>query len=78
MARHLFIVSRAHGLLYEYLIERFADDPNVEVILDRRVGERRQSNQARREDRRRGDRRAQVRLDDDIGHRSHRIVTLES
>jgi len=41
MARHLFLVSRHDARLYEYLVERFRDDGNVEVILDRRHGERR-------------------------------------
>ncbi len=41
MARHLFLVSRHEARLYEYLLERFRDDGNVEVILDRRRGERR-------------------------------------
>jgi hypothetical protein len=35
--RTLFIVSRRHLDLYSYLRERFATDPGVEVILDRRV-----------------------------------------
>ena len=37
MPRYLFIVSRANLALFEYAKERFADDENVEVILDRRV-----------------------------------------
>jgi hypothetical protein len=37
MARYLFIVSRQDRALYEVLKRRFADDPNAEVILDRRV-----------------------------------------
>jgi hypothetical protein len=41
MARHLFLVSRNDARLYEYLVERFRDDGNVQVILDRRRGERR-------------------------------------
>jgi hypothetical protein len=34
--RTLFIVSRGHRDLYVYLTERFANDPAVEVVLDRR------------------------------------------
>ena len=34
MARHLFLVSRREARLHEYLLERFRDDGNVEVILD--------------------------------------------
>ncbi|HXG02552.1 MAG TPA: hypothetical protein VNO23_03935 [Candidatus Binatia bacterium] len=36
MPRYLFVVSRRDQTLYSVLKERFADDPNVEVILDRR------------------------------------------
>jgi hypothetical protein len=37
MPRYLFIVSRENVALFEYARERFADDENVEVILDRRI-----------------------------------------
>ena len=33
---HLVIVARAQVNLYEYLRQKFADDPNVQIILDRR------------------------------------------
>ena len=42
MARHLFIVAREHARLYHDLVDRFRDDTNVRVILDRRQGDRRQ------------------------------------
>ena len=80
MARHLFIVSRHHLGLYEYLIERFAGDAKVTVILDRRVGDRRQANASHHDDRRGGNRRAPRLPDDDLtprGPRSHLIVTLD-
>lgn len=35
---HLFIVARDRTWLFHYLLKRFADDPNVTVILDRRDG----------------------------------------
>ena len=38
--RYLFVVSRQHRFLYELLVERFQDDKNVEVILDRRAATR--------------------------------------
>ena len=40
MARKLIIVARQHGDLYHYLRKRFAER-RIEVILDRRLGERR-------------------------------------
>ena len=33
---HLVIVARPQVNLYEYLRQKFADDPNVQVVLDRR------------------------------------------
>ena len=36
MIRHLFILSRRDPDLYSYLRERFAGDPAVELIVDRR------------------------------------------
>jgi predicted ATPase/class 3 adenylate cyclase len=36
---HLVIVARPNVNLYEYLREKLAGDPNVQVVLDRRYGE---------------------------------------
>jgi hypothetical protein len=41
MRRFRFIVARENTQLYEYLVRSMADIPEVEVILDRRVGPRR-------------------------------------
>ena len=41
MPVHLFIISRQHNDLYDYLRERLAGDGDVRVIKDRRLGERR-------------------------------------
>ena len=38
---HLFIVSRQQPDLYRYLAREFSTEADVEVILDRRYGERR-------------------------------------
>lgn len=75
MARHVFVVSRHHARLYDYLIERFQDDKKVEVILDRRVGERRSDSRASGPERRSADRR-EKRPGDDLMLRSHVIITL--
>ena len=78
MARHLFIVSRYHRLLHDLLLERFHDDQNVEIILDRRRGERRAgSAEPMAGERRVGERRRQLPRDDDLDMRSHIIITLE-
>jgi len=80
MARHLFIVSREHPRLYEYLVARFQDDANVSVIVDRRAADRRApgSGVFSGTDRRSRDRRQPIPPHDDLRLRSHRIVTLEN
>ncbi len=76
MARHLFLVSRHEARLYEYLLERFRDDGNVEVILDRRRGERRRRHHGQDPDRRRSERRTRREVDRELQIRSHVILTL--
>lgn len=57
IVRNLFLVSRDRPELYEQLVRDFADDRDVQVVLDRRFGERRQRLQEHRPERRRADRR---------------------
>jgi hypothetical protein len=76
MARHLFLVSRREARLYEYLLERFRDDGNVAVILDRRRGERRRVTTNQVPERRRSDRRTRREVDLELQVRSHAILTL--
>ena len=73
MARTLFIVSRRHPDLYEYLKERFANDDQVQVILDRRAGP-----PGRRADAERGaeERRTRPEVDTELESRSHAVVTV--
>jgi len=54
---HLLIVPRADPVLFDYLSRRLSGVPRVEVIFDRRAGERRRSVRPAT-DRRRGDRRS--------------------
>jgi hypothetical protein len=54
---HLLIVPRADPQLFDYLSRRLSGVPRVEVILDRRAGERRRSDRPVT-DRRRGERRS--------------------
>jgi hypothetical protein len=58
MGRHLFIVARDKRWLFDHLVERFAEDQDVIVLLDRRVGERRRKQEPHPTERRRGERRA--------------------
>jgi hypothetical protein len=76
MARHLFIVSRHHVRMHAYLQERFQGDDKVELILDRRMAQRRSSVGAHDDERRRSDRRARPELDIELRARSHVIISL--
>jgi hypothetical protein len=76
MGRTLFIVSRQHPDLYAYLRERFASDTAVEVILDRRLGQRRQREAPPGVDRRRADRRSRPEVEIELQTRSHAIITI--
>jgi hypothetical protein len=73
VTRTLFIVSRRHPDLYEYLKERFANDDQVEVILDRRAGAA-----ARQPGAERGaeERRCHPEVDTELESRSHAVVTV--
>ena len=70
--RYLFVVSRKHRELYELLIERFQDDQNVEIILDRRAATQESADVHSPDDRRQ--RRSPA---DDLNLRSHLIITRE-
>lgn len=58
MTRYLFIVARDHPELCAHLEREFVSEEGVEVVLDRRQGERRRRAIGTTEERRRGDRRA--------------------
>jgi hypothetical protein len=66
MPRELFIVARDRADLYRYLSQTFADAENVEVIWDRREGERRQHSNGVSLDRRRRERRTRLSADQDL------------
>jgi hypothetical protein len=76
MDRHIFIVSRAHRELFEYLALRFSGEKNVEVVLDRRTAERRGRPTVHPNERRRRDRRHRPAIDEELLSRSHSIVTI--
>ena len=76
MKRTLFIVSRHCRDLHTYLTERFATDTEVEVILDRRVLERRRHPAPKDAERRREERRKRPEIETELQTRSHAILTL--
>jgi len=73
--RLVFVVSRGRRPLYESLRRTFDGDDTVQVVLDRRVAERRRRRPARRKpERRRADRRAQRAIDRRIRARGYAVV----
>jgi hypothetical protein len=60
MAQLVFIVSRHRPKLQEYLTREFADNADVAVIVDRRIGERRLREVEPGTERRRADRRQET------------------
>ena len=76
MPRELFIVGRDHPSVYRYLAARFTESA-VEVIVDRRVEQRRQSEQGRDPDRRHSDRRRRHHVDIEIGRYGYTFVMVE-
>jgi hypothetical protein len=75
--RHLFIVSRQQENLYEYLLQQSLEEPdrNVQIILDRRVAQRRVHTEPVVTERRVADRRTRPQIDLQLGTRSMVIVT---
>lgn len=71
--RCLFIVARGQPDLWHHLKQDFAEE-EVQVILDRRRGDRRQRVEAQEPERRRADRRRQPSIDNNLSYRSFVIV----
>jgi hypothetical protein len=76
MARHLFIVSRQTPYIADYMREQFSEQPEVAVILDRRVRDRRSGGEPAHVDRRAGDRRQRPEIDTQLRTSFHAFVTL--
>ena len=72
--RCLFIVARDQPDLWRHLTQDFAEDQEVQVILDRRGDERRRSVQARDPERRQAGRRRPPSIDTDLRYRSFVIL----
>ena len=58
MARLVFVVSRNQPERYEFLKRAFQEEETVDIVLDRRRGERRHQPTASASERRRANRRA--------------------
>jgi hypothetical protein len=76
--QQLVIVARDRAKLYEYTKRAFAGNPSVEVVLDRRRGERRSSgDRANLPERRRGDRRLVLDIDNHLKALGWAVMRLD-
>jgi hypothetical protein len=75
--KHLLVVARHRRRLYAELKRAFAGHETVQVILDRRMGERRQRKAAPELDRRRRDRRTHSAMDHQLGTIGWSLVLLD-
>ncbi len=75
LQRLVFTVGRSRRALYDSLRRTFADDDFVQVILDRRVAERRlRRARPRPSERRRAERRVQREIDTQLRTRGYAVV----
>ena len=70
----IFIVARYNPQLYEYLQREFSHDARIRIIMDRRVGERRQRSEAAPGERRQTERRQHLDVDAHLRERGVVIV----
>jgi hypothetical protein len=75
-AGELVIVAREAQRLHEYLVRTYAGSPDVSIIIDRRRRARRRTYRAPAAERRRGDRRARLEVDDHLDRFGWAIVRL--
>ena len=75
-AKQILVIARDRQKLYEYARRAFAGNPTVEVVLDRRSGERRKADRSEAPDRRRGDRRVMA-VEDHLRTLGWAIVRLD-
>ena len=77
ISRLLFVVGRERRLLYDSLRRTFDGDDSVQVVLDRRVEERRQHESTPNTDeRRRGERRARRESEARLRARGYALVDI--
>ena len=75
--RLLFIVDERRRPLYDSLRRTFAGDDTVQIVLNRRVVDRRRKKpRTRRIERRQKERRAQREIDRQIGARGYAVVGI--
>jgi len=78
MPREIFIVARDRPDLYRYLSQTFSDAENVQVIWDRRAGERRAAQvSVRNPERRRSERRRRAAVEQELRNVGYAFITIE-
>jgi hypothetical protein len=76
MARYLFVVSREQPGLGDYMASHFADEPEVAVMLDRRIADRRRRDDGALEDRRRRERRVRPSVEPQLRAQDFALVVV--
>jgi len=77
-SRHLIVVAPDREHFYNFFRLAFAGNPTVEVILDRRVVDRRQAAASRERERRRRHRRSPLRIDGTLRAEGWTIIRLRA
>jgi hypothetical protein len=75
--RYFLVVKRGERYLHQYALRTFARRPYVQVIYDRREGDRRRITSPTSLERRRTDRRARPWLDTEIRERGAVMVKID-
>ena len=76
-AKQIFVVARDREKLFDYAKRAFSGNSSVEVVLDRRRGERRGADKTGSPDRRRGDRRLMNEIDNHLRALGWAVVRLD-
>lgn len=77
LSRHLLIVARDRMKLYEHFRRVLAKNSAIQVVLDRRAGERRGKRAPVAMERRRGDRRSRPTIDEQLREIGWSLVLLD-
>jgi hypothetical protein len=72
--RLVFVVAPEQRELYESLVRTFKEDRSVQIVIDRRRGERRQREAPATSDRRRADRRVEADVQKKLASRGYAVV----
>ena len=77
MARHLFIVARDQPDLWAHLAREFSGEEGVEVVLDRRLAQRRRTPVPSAQERRSRERRARPSVHQELASMNFALVPAD-